>query len=127
MKNVALLKAAQESVATQHHTGSSHEGALPNGATYVINLVTPPAPAHDSLIRKPGPLEVAAWRRAVKEGRLPVVTLGRFEYAKASDLVALVDTLGSEQRAKKSPQLRAVEPSSALAELAVATRRRGAR
>lgn len=105
----------------------AHSLELPNGTTCVVNLVTPPPLPHDHLVRKPGPLECAAWRRAVKEGRLPVVVLGRFEYAKASDLVALVDTLGAEQRAKKPPKLRAVEPSNALAELAAATRRRGAR
>lgn len=47
--------------------------------------------APDELVRRPGPLEKNAWDRAVADGRLPEAKIGRFRYARLSDLLALIE------------------------------------
>ncbi len=62
--------------------------------------------APDELVRRPGPLEKNAWDRAVADGCLPEAKIGRFRYARRSDLLALIERR-SAATAEVDPRLRA--------------------
>lgn len=88
----------------------------------VVRIMPPPTVAADTLVRCPGPLERNAWRSLVASGALRVVKLGRFEYARSSDLVALVEKLGAT-RAPKPKLAKAGADDDVLGDLAARVRR----
>lgn len=71
--------------------------------TLVVRLPPPPPPgAPDELLAFPfGNLERNAARALIRDGHLPVAKIGRKFYARRSDVLALVDKLGSVQVATK--------------------------
>lgn len=100
---------------------------LPTGATIEVHVHSAPQPGAP-LLKFPFGLEAEAARRLIRDGHLLVARIGRSDYARTADVAGLVNKLGELAPPRPKPvKVRAESPAEALANIAQAERRRGAR
>lgn len=100
---------------------------LASGGTIEVHVHAAPQPG-PPLLKFPFGLEHEAARRLIRAGHLRVARIGRSDYARTADVAALVDKLAELVPSRPKPvKVRAESPSDALANIAQAERRRGAR
>lgn len=114
-------------VPPERNTSSAEVETDTTGAIVIRIHAAPQAQAGSPLVAFPFGLEAEAARRVMRDGLLPVAKIGRTYYARREDVAALVDKLAASSPRPKPVKVGVADPASALASIANAERRRGAR